>query len=169
MNRAYIIDQLERNLQSFQILTNSLSKEEYGFKKTPGDWSILEIICHLFDEEREDFRMRLQTVLEAPFKHPPAINPEEWVVSRKYKDQDFEDKRKAFIEERKASINYLRNLKSPNWGNYYEHPVMGKLDGDHFLRNWLAHDYLHIRQITQRKYQYLQLLTQNNCGYAGNW
>jgi len=169
VNRAYIIDQLERNLQSFQILTNSLTEVEYLFKKDPMDWCLLEIICHLYDEEREDFRMRLQTVLEAPFKHPPAINPEEWVLSRNYIDQDFEERRKEFIAERKSSVIYLRGLKSPNWSNYYEHPTLGNLDGDHFLRNWLAHDYLHLRQITQRKYQYLQEMTGNECNYAGTW
>ncbi len=38
-----------------------------------------------------------------------------------------------------------------------------------FLSNWLAHDYLHIRQITKLKYDYLKQLTNEDLNYAGNW
>jgi len=37
------------------------------------------------------------------------------------------------------------------------------------LANWLAHDYLHIRQITRLKYDYLQDIPNENLSYAGNW
>ena len=144
-------------------------KEEYLYRPDSEQWCLLEIICHLLDEEREDFRMRLQTVLEAPFKHPPLIDPENWVISRKYMEQDFKKKLTDFKEERKASIKYLKSLENPNWKNYYEHPALGNVDGHHFLRNWLAHDYLHIRQITRVKYRYLQQITGSDCSYAGNW
>jgi len=38
-----------------------------------------------------------------------------------------------------------------------------------FFSNWLAHDYLHIRQITRLKYDYLKQLTNEDLSYAGTW
>ena len=33
------------------------------WKQSENKWSMLEIICHLYDEEREDFRSRLAKIL----------------------------------------------------------------------------------------------------------
>lgn len=169
MNHRYIISALENNLSTFSSLMRNINKDVYLFKPKPQSWCILEIICHLYDEERNDFRMRLQTVLESPHKHPPSIDPESWVKQHDYINQNFRLKVKAFKKERKESLRYLRSLENPQWSNYYEHPTLGKLNGNHFLSNWLAHDYLHIRQITHRKYQYLQQISTNDCSYAGQW
>ncbi len=168
MDLEYILKGLEKNLDTILSLTQKLSGQEIRFKKINTDWNILEIICHLIDEEKMDFRLRLQTVLTSPYKHPPIIDPESWPKLHQYDTQDFQIKLAEFQTERKTSLTYLRSLKDPKLTNYYEHPALGNLDGNHFLRNWLAHDYLHIRQITFRKYQFLK----NSFGdisYAGIW
>ncbi len=169
MDHRYLINCLERNMSTFSSLLRKSNRKEYLYKPTPESWCLLEIVCHLYDEEAEDFRMRLQTVLESPHKIPPAIDPESWPRKRDYINQDFRLKAKIFKTERKKSIAYLRSLDNPKWDNYYEHPTLGKLDGNHFLRNWVAHDYLHIRQITKRKYEYLQHMTSEDVSYAGVW
>jgi hypothetical protein len=104
-----------------------------------------------------------------PHNQFPLSLPESWPRKRDYINQDFRLKAKIFKTERKKSIAYLRSLDNPKWDNYYEHPTLGKLDGNHFLRNWVAHDYLHIRQITKRKYEYLQHMTSEDVSYAGVW
>lgn len=169
MKTDYIIEKLENNLEVFSSLLKSINKEEYLYRPYSEHWCLLEIVCHLVDIERDDFRIRVQTVLEAPFKHPPAIFPEEWIESRSYTEQDFNKKIEEFTKERIASIAFLKALENPNWSNYYEHPTLGNLNGALFLRNWLAHDYLHIRQITRIKYSYLQKMIRSDCDYAGKW
>ncbi len=169
MDHNYIISALENNLSVFTSLLRKSNPDEYLYKPDNQSWCMLEIVCHLYDEEREDFRMRLQTVLDAPYKHPPMIDPEGWVLKRDYIHQDYGLKVNEFLTERQSSLSYLKTLSDPQWTNYYEHPVLGNLDGNHFLTNWLAHDYLHIRQLTQRKYQYLQHMSGNDCSYAGVW
>jgi hypothetical protein len=37
------------------------------------------------------------------------------------------------------------------------------------ISNWLAHDYLHIRQINRYCYEMLQQNTRQNLKYAGDW
>jgi len=38
-----------------------------------------------------------------------------------------------------------------------------------FLSNWLAHDYLHIKQIIALKYKFLEQFSGVSIKYAGDW
>jgi hypothetical protein len=169
MNQSYIIKKLEADTETFKSLFNNLSKEEYLWKPQPEKWCLLEITCHLYDEEREDFRARLKHALETPKEKLPSIDPVGWVTSRKYSEQDFETTVNNFLEERKISIDWLNSLENPNWKNAYHHHKFGEMSAGMFLANWLAHDYLHIRQILNLKYQYLKSNSNERMDYAGEW
>ena len=73
------------------------------WKVSPEKWCLLEIICHLYDEEREDFRARLQSVLNDPSQALPLSDPEAWIASRQYLQQDFAAKLDAFLQEYRLS------------------------------------------------------------------
>jgi len=92
-----------------------------------------------------------------------------WVTNRKYMEQDFEVKIAAFLEEREKSIQWLNALSNPKWNNAYKHPKFGRMTAKMFLTNWLSHDYLHIRQITKLKYDYLKYVSGESLKYAGHW
>lgn len=169
MNFEFVVSELERNKNVFQSVLENIPGELIKWKPQPEKWSLLEIICHLYDEEREDFRQRLQHVFETPDMQMPSIDPVGWVSSRKYGDQDFNKKLNEFYSERESSINWLRNLKNPKWNNTYHHPKMGALKPELFFVNWLAHDYLHIRQIIKNKYLFLKQSTGETLDYAGEW
>jgi len=165
----YNISQLEANLDVFKSLLNHVDKNMISWRQAPEKWCLLDIVCHLYDEERDDFRFRTQWVLEQPGETPPPFNPLDWVEERNYKEQDFNTKVNAFIKERKLSINWLKSLENPQWDNYYEHKTQGKLTASFFLTNWLAHDYLHIKQILKLKFDYLKQRYGTSLDYAGNW
>jgi len=169
MNHNFIISKLEFDSETFRNLFAGLSKEEYTWKPLPEKWCLLEIICHLYDEEREDFRARLKHTLETPNEPLPSIDPVGWVVSRKYMEQDFDNTVKKFLEERKQSITWLKSLQNPDWKYAYHHPKFGAMSAGMFLHNWLAHDYLHIRQVVGLKYQYLKSFSEERLDYAGEW
>jgi hypothetical protein len=108
-------------------------------------------------------------VLETPTEKMPGINPVELVTARNFSQQNFEPKLESFLTERKNSVAWLRRLKNPAWKNFYDHPKFGKLYASMFLNNWLAHDLLHIRQITKLKFDYFRFKTGESFDYAGNW
>ncbi len=166
---SYLIQQLESNAYVFSNLLSNKSLEEIQFKPEPNSWNMLEIICHLVDEEKEDFRMRLKTVLETPGSFPPPIDPEGWPTDRNYLDKDFQEKLDEFLQERKISIDWLQSIDHFAWENSYNHVKLGPLSAKLFLSNWLAHDYLHIRQITRLHHQYLKVLSGEDLSYAGTW
>jgi hypothetical protein len=169
MNLTYLIENLSQNREVFRSLLAGLTPELYRWKPAPDKWCLLEMVCHLRDEEVEDFRTRVRVTLESPDTAPPPIDPVGWVQSRDYIGQDYEAELGAFLAERADSVAWLRGLVDPHWDHAYQHPALGRLSAHLFIHNWLAHDYLHFRQITRLKYQYLAAISGEDLSYAGDW
>jgi hypothetical protein len=169
MDPSYKIAELKRNQAVFKELLQGIPETEYHWRWQPEKWNLLEIVCHLHDEEREDFRERTQSVLEDPAKELRKIDPPGWVLERNYMEQNYDAMLDKFLQERENSVKWLKSLKAAKWDNAFVHPSRGPLTAAFFLSNWVAHDYLHIRQILNLKYQYLQKTTGDMLDYAGNW
>lgn len=157
------------NQTVFEKLFMHLSEEELIWRPYPTHWCLLEILCHLHDNEHEDFKVRVQSVLENPSTPFIPIEPALWVKERAYIDQHFDKKLTAFLQKRSDSIQWLERLEQPKWENTYLHETYGELTARNLLVNWLAHDNLHIRQITRIKYLYLKEYSGEDLTYAGNW
>jgi hypothetical protein len=164
-----IAKELGRNKGVFEHLLKNTSPAAYQWRPSPDKWNLLEIVGHLHDEEREDFRARLRHVLETPDLPMLPIQPLVWVVERNYAGQDFEGMLAKFLEERELSIAWLASLDAPAWENTCQHPLLGPMSAKMILSNWLAHDYLHIRQINRYQYGFLRHLSQEDLSYAGDW
>jgi DinB superfamily len=134
-------------------------------------WSVLEIVCHLADEEHEDFPTRVFLTLEDPAQDWPGIDPEGWAISRGYQSRDLKVELARFVEARSANIERLGALKNPNWSSTKQHPKFGPMVASDLLAAWCAHDALHLRQLSKRLYQ----LANRDGGegsttrYAGTW
>ncbi|SEL83815.1 DinB superfamily protein [Aquimarina amphilecti] len=166
MNHQLMINNLLRNQKVFEELFMGIPSEEYLWKDKPNRWCLLEIVCHLYDEEREDFRKRTRHILETPNKRFAPIDPEGWVIDRRYIKQEYDSMLNDFLKERKASINWLNSLINPNWNNVTIHKDFGEMSAQQFLANWLAHDYLHFRQVTRLKLDYVKHMSRENFSYA---
>ncbi|MEM7367902.1 MAG: DinB family protein [Bacteroidota bacterium] len=164
-----LISQLAQNKLVFEQLLKPADEALILFRPHAKHWCLLEIICHLYDEEREDFRARISSILKDPLQPLAPFNPVAWLTERQYMEQEYEEKLSAFLAEREASLDWLTQLDAPNWAQAYQHPTAGPLSANSFLANWVAHDYLHIRQIVRIKYQYVQHLTGESIDYAGTW
>lgn len=168
MQPDQIIRELERNKEVFKSLLQNTPPELYNWRPKPDKWSILEILCHLHDEEIEDFRSRTNHVLTTPDVKMNTFDPRTWVTERNYAGQDFEQKLQALLAERQKSIHWLENLDKPKWDNVYV-TSRGPRTADFYLANWLAHDFIHIRQINRNRYEYLEQIGGQLLDYAGNW
>lgn len=169
MNTSLIIQNLEQNQSVFESLFSGLSKETYMWKPRAEKWCLLEIVCHLHDEEREDFRARVKHVLETPDELFPPFDPIGLVKTHNYIEQNYGETVGKFLFERTHSLDWLKSLQTPKWENATPHPRLGPMSAWLLLNNWLAHDYLHLRQITRLKYQLLQTQSGQDLSYAGGW
>ena len=164
------IDSLERTGDLVARLVHGLPEEVASWKAGERDWSIVEILGHLADEEVEDFRYRLRSTLEDPRAAWPPIDPEGRVRERAYAGRDLEDVRRRFVRERADSIAWLRGLGEVDWSLAHEHPTLGTLRAGDLLASWAAHDLLHLRQLTARLFQRgAQDARPFDCAYAGPW
>ncbi len=169
MERPILFDQLARHGNVFRALFTGLNGEEIRWKPAPEKWCALEIICHLHDEEREDFRARLRSTLETPELPWPKIDPAAWITERKCMEQDFNTVLKNFLAERDKSVAWLHGLADAPWHNAYLHPTVGPVSCELLLTNWVAHDLHHLRQFNNLRYAYLRAHTTVPLDYAGKW
>lgn len=169
MDFKQIIQSLENNQGVFAGLLADASAEEYTWRPNPESWCMLQVICHVLDEEREDFKKRMLHCLENPKAPFDPIDPQGWIESRKYMEQNYTQKVNDFLAEREASIAWLKTLDNPPLQNFHEHDHFGKMSAQFFLENWLAHDYLHIRQLLRLKNGYFRSQATESVAYAGNW
>jgi hypothetical protein len=166
---ASCIVQLEGQAQTITALVAGMSSQQARWKPAPDSWSVLEVLNHLYDEEREDFRVRLKYILGGVDGLPPPIDPGGWVAVRRYNERDLEESLSRFGEERSRSLAWLRGLVDPNWDKAIE-ATFGRLRAGDLLMAWLAHDLLHQRQLVELRYAYHQRQAQPyQVEYAGDW
>lgn len=170
MKFTEIYQELINSTEVICALTANVSQEEAQFKPTPETWSMLEVVCHLYDEEREDFREHLDFVLHRQDRGSwKRIDPQGWIVSRKYNEQNFVEMETKFLEERKKSLDWLIDLSEADWEITSVTPF-GNISAGDVLVSWAAHDNLHIRQLVElKRSQMEQAARPYSLRYAGDW
>ncbi len=168
-NAIPIIEQLEVHQNVIPGLLNNLDDKAVLWKPEKDKWCLLEVALHMVYEEKTDFRARVEYALSAMKTEIPSIDPEGYIEKMDLSGIQMKDVSAEFERERKKSIAYLKTLENPNWENNLIHPQFGEMPARLFLTNWLAHDYLHIRQMTGLRYQYLARTTREDMRYAGDW
>ena len=165
-----IIQRLRADAGVFEALCAALPDQQARWKPTPDQWSILEVVNHLADEEVEDFRTRVDLTLHKPGEAWPPIDPPAWAVERRYNEGDLGPTLARFVAERERSVSWLESLVDPDWHRTYEHPVFGAISAGRVMTSWLAHDHIHIRQINRLQREYLvSQLSEYPADYAGEW
>lgn len=169
MNFARTKQLLQQNSERIRELVQGVTKDQAPWRPVPDSWSILEVVNHLLDEEKEDFRVRLDIILHSPDKKWPPIDPEAWVIDRKYNDQNLDQSLAEFLRERQASLEWLETLSKPDWDAAYTAPL-GTIRAGDIFSSWVAHDLLHLRQLVELHYAYtLKLVKPYDVTYAGPW
>lgn len=165
-----IIGRLERFGHALPGLVSVLTDEDARWKPDPTSWSVLEIVCHLVDEEVGDFRTRVLSTLDDPRTPWPPIDPQGWATERDYQSRDLGSKLTEFTSLRAQSVQLLRAIESPDWDRAYTHLKIGDLSAGYMLSCWAAHDALHLRQISKRLMQLAQRDgADDELRYAGSW
>ncbi len=169
MNIASFLIQMTENAERIRTLTRGLADEQARWKPDPESWSILEVINHLYDEEREDFRVRLDIMLHKSTEPWPPIDPQGWVTARNYNERDLNESVDHFLAEREKTLEWLRNLDSPDFETVYTSPFGSMSAGDMFAA-MVSHDLLHLRQLVELHWGYTtQALAPYQGDYAGDW
>ena len=164
-----LFQELTNSTEMIKALLTGISQEESQIKPAPESWSILEVTCHLYDVEREDFREHLDFILHRQNEEYHAIDPQDWVIARKYNQQSFDEMKEKFFEERVKSLGWLRGLSATDWNITYT-SSFGSMSAGEMFASWIAHDNLHLRQLVELRRVHIEKITQPyDIGYAGDW
>jgi hypothetical protein len=170
MDRMLAGERLARGAALVHILFEAHADEVVRRRPAPGQWSLLEIVNHLADEEVLDFRARVQSTLEDPRRPWDPTAPEEWVVAHGYATRDPAESLARFMAERQRTCDWLRAAKNAAWDNVHHHPRGGPLSLRMLLGIWVAHDLLHVRQMLRVLHaQTAALIAPDTLDYAGKW
>jgi hypothetical protein len=169
MNLDQLTIRMANNAQTIRHLTIEVAEDQARWRPDPDSWSILEVINHLCDEEREDFRVRLDIILHRPEQAWPGINPEGWVSERQYNRRDLEPSVTEFLRAREESLIWLKGLSDVDWQATYDAPF-GRITAGDMFASWVAHDLLHLRQLVELHWAHtLQQVQPHQVDYAGTW
>jgi hypothetical protein len=165
-----LYNEMTQSTEIIRAMLNGVSQRDAQLKKSPQVWSILEVTCHLYDEEREDFRKRLQFILGDQEGVWPPITPFQWVITRKYNEQNLNRMKAKFFKERETSLVWLKTIRNADWDTRYQVKKGRILSAGEMFASWVAHDNLHIRQLTELRRRLIEQKTKPyKIGYAGDW
>jgi hypothetical protein len=144
-----LVDEVRRELARLPPILNTLlgDLDDATWRARPAtdEWAPVEIVCHLRDEEVEDFGARVSVVLAGGTAFSP-IDPECWAVDRRYGEADPAGALAGFRRARRASLDRLCGASPAALARAVDHAA-GPLTGLDLLAAWVAHDRLHLAQL----------------------
>ncbi len=170
INVEEIIRQLTANAEVVRVLVQPISDEQAQWKPNPETWSLKEVMEHFYNEERIDFCKHLKEMLSDPPQPWGEFSPEEYISVESCRQA-----LNSFLMEREASGVWLRKLESPDWdlesqASFGSEGEVLTLSAGDVLGSWVAHDFLHIRQINELLYAWnTQQVSPYSVQYAGGW
>lgn len=145
-----LLNETRRELARFstllELLVGELDEATWRARPAPGEWAPVEIVCHLRDEETEDFGARLRVILEGGARFEP-IDPERQAVARRYQQANPSEALAAFQARRMISLELLDSVQPDRLLGTAETPSGRRLSGLDLLASWVAHDRLHLQQL----------------------
>lgn len=175
MNIDALIDRLSRFPLALRGTVQIAQGDDLRWSPQPGTWSIHEVVCHLADEEEEDFADRLRRTLAEPIQSWPKLDLEGVSERRGYLQRDVHSELERFCTLRDANVHWLRGVATSDrsgsvWTRSYPHPKVGPIPTGELLTAYAAHDALHLRQIAKRLFE---LAARDGAPhptrYAGEW
>ncbi len=147
LNADMLAPQFMGNLGALAGLLNEVKPHQWLQRPDPGEWSILQILCHLWQAESAVHQQRLRAILSQdnpfipalppPGPHIPACHDSGWEVYE------------WFRARRLVTMDMLAGLSADDWARPARHSIFGLttlLEMAHFTAQ---HDRLHITQLCQ--------------------
>ena len=170
MNLEFFIARLAANAKALESLCQATTNEQALWKQSAEKWSLRQIVYHLSQTEEKDFRPRLEKTLRDASENWNPLITTEMRLEESNGENNLNEYLQNFLDEREKSIAWLKTIENPNWENAHLHNEQLTLAAGDLLASWLAHDYLHIKQIIRLQYDYVNSISEPfKTDYAGKW
>jgi FMN phosphatase YigB (HAD superfamily) len=127
-------------------LTRALPPSRWVQHPQPGEWSALEILCHLRDIDLEINLARVESILVEENAFIAGQSTDEWVTERAYNLSDPGQAFRTFVAAREKLVKLLAGLSAPDWERRARHTILGPTTLRELVEIMVDHDRLHIQQ-----------------------
>ena len=167
--RQQALELFQSSRANFLKSISGLSEKQWRFKPAPDRWSVAEVAEHITVSESTLFGL-VQKSMQSPAD--PAkrelVKGKDQVIVAKVPDrsQKFKapeilqptgrwaseaDLIKAFEDARKTNMDYIRTTNDDLRDHFFDHPVLGPMDGYQWLLLIATHSARHTAQIEEVK------------------
>jgi hypothetical protein len=147
-DRAALLDTLKSTPARLKAALEGVPKKVVQWTPAPGKWSILEIVCHLRDMEKDAYLARYRRILAEDTPALPDIDGDVLSLERDYGSAKLSEVMRDWARLRKESLALLRTVKGDQWLRRGVHEVAGSLSMEDFLRRHaVGNDQAHLGQI----------------------
>ena len=144
---SMILPQFKGNIAALHGLLAEVKPHQQQQRPDPQEWSILQILCHLWLSEENVHRSRLQAILDHdnPFiAAPPPPGPDIPPCH-----EDAKEALLCFQRERESTMRLLSALSPAQWDRSARHSIFGLTTALEMAHFTAQHDRLHITQLCQ--------------------
>lgn len=147
LHPAMILPELQGNVGALFGLLAEVKPHQWTQHPDPDEWSILQVVQHLWEREIQVQRPRLERIVaeDNPFISPPSSpdNPPE------VDTVDGMAAAKAFAAERAKTTAWLAELPPDAWSRPAQHSIFSQTTLMEMAHFTAQHDRMHITQICQ--------------------
>lgn len=114
----------------------------------PGKWSILEIVGHLRDMEKDAYLARYRRILSEETPSLPDADGDKLSLENDYRTQKLSGLLREWSRLRRESLKLLKKVKPADWERAGIHETAGRLTMSDFVRRQaVGNDLAHLGQI----------------------
>lgn len=144
-----LIHFLEATLAVMHTLWERTNAKERTRQPQPGEWSFLEIICHLRDVDNEVNLPRVETIIKEENALIPGQSTDQFAQERQYILQEQCTAFHEFSSARRRLVGVLSKISLGDWERQARHTFLGPTTLNELVEFMVDHDRLHIQQALQ--------------------
>ena len=140
---------LRATIASLSTMTKDLPKDIWKRKKSPNEWCLTEIICHLRDVDEEVNIPRMKNILKNKNPFITGRDTDVWASERNYINQDGLESLQSYLTARLKLIDILKDIKDCDWNLTARHSIFGPIQLKELVNITTSHDKLHLQTVYQ--------------------
>jgi hypothetical protein len=141
------LDVLRETPRRFRAATEGLSDEILNRAPEPGEWSLEQLLAHLFLGEIV-FSFRSRFTLAQPGRAYPAYDQDAWVELPR---PPFADMLAAFDALRSMNMELIESVPQSEWNKESLHEERGRVTFGLSVQTIAGHDLAHLKQLDQTR------------------
>ncbi len=150
--RNRLVSVLRATPPKLRDAVKGVPRAELLWAPAPGKWSILEIVCHLRDMERDAYLARYERILAEDEPTLPDIDGDVYSLENDYRSQKLSEVLRDWSRLRRECLKVLARTKTDQWQRAGIHETAGRLTMDDLLRRHVeGNDETHLDQIAAIK------------------